>query len=328
MPIEVKCNCGAEYRLDNSRAGEDFTCKVCGVQMHLPIGSPRVVPHANVPPVVLAREGTGLSADADETAQAAKAGAPRRQTTCASWDRHVIDSPSDEPPAVITGPDGLEESPVTRWPQAWAKPEPEPPLPIQWLVIRGTIWLACVAFIFAPWYNMPHVIDTPGQITVTPLPGWRVIGASAHAIVSGVADPRYGLSHTIPEIVGLDSVPSDGTVLAGAALMVFSPTVYAGSLVVALLLALPAFTRGGRGLALPMVLYWVSLLGFLAGGLMVRQAAPVGQAGPDAATIGVSIWVYTMLLALIPMTLLVRSRSEINEEPRPEMIRRGVDQLA
>lgn len=316
MPIEVKCNCGAEYRLDDSRAGQEFTCKVCSTQMELPVGSPRAVPPPQmhgVPPILL-RQGSAARGTAAARSSASSAGQSRQ-------------TPGDEAPAVVTGPEGVEEH-VTRWPQAWAPPQADPPLPIQWMIIRGIIWAACATFLLVPWYNKPHGIGTSGPVTVTPTAGYMVISDSIHAIVSGIANPRFGLAHTVKEMIGLDSVPTESSALAGAALMVFSPAVYAGSLILALVVAITAVKRGGRGLALPFVLYWLSLLGFLAGWLMVSRVVPVWRAGPEAATVGVSIWVYTMLLALVPMTLLVRTRPEMPLEPAPVLNRRGAEQPA
>jgi hypothetical protein len=172
---------------------------------------------------------------------------------------------------------------------------------------------------------MPQGVSGNGPLTVTPLLGWQVIVHSTHACVCSALDTRVGFSHSLPEMVGLDSVPADSPALAGAILMVYSPAFYGLSLLLGLVMLVVAYRHGGRGLVFPFVLYWLSLLGFLVGWLMVSQVVPVWRAGPETATVGVSIWVYTMLLTLVPVTLLVRTRPEYPIAPIPVMTRRGAD---
>ena len=327
MAIEIKCNCGSEYRLDDSRAGQEFTCKVCQARMRLPTGSPRAVP----PPVVLDPEAIETMAQglSIETGAASDLLGPGSRESFIPAADLGLGGPAaglragDSPAPVVLGPAGVVEDASQVTVMRWASPRAEDLMAKRpsaaWFAVRGLIWLSCMGFLWAPWFTSPKQIGASDQVLSRPMTGWQVLEMSIDSAAIGIRSPRLGSIRAVPAMIGLDAMPTDRASLAGLALMAFSPGLYGLALVLGVVMAFYAFAQEGKGMGWPFLLCWLSLLCFLVGWLLVGQALPLTE-GPTS--IGISTWLHLMLLALIPMTLVARMRPDFDIQATEQMVRR------
>ncbi len=319
MSIEIKCNCGSEYRLGDDRSGIIFICKVCRAELVVPKGSPRGVNRDEIPPVVIAHDGLTRSAEGahqDQRPAPATSGMSKAFYNAGVAQAHAGQEEADD-----------DKDGITHWPQAWSKGDLEkrdrPARPGRaWLIIRGVLWAASAAFLWAPWFVCPQSIDSSGPVGAMSLPGWKMVLSSADTAAATIADSRDGLAETFRRLTGLNELPADPNVAAGTALLMFAPALYGLGLVGVLFFAAAAIKRGSRGLVVPFSLCMVSLLALVIGWQLTSGAIPIWRAGPDAPSIGLSMWVYIMLMALVPMMLLMSTRpAPVEEETEERQVR-------
>jgi len=311
MPIEIKCKCGSEYRLDDGRAGEQFTCKVCGATVTLPAGVGRTIPTEAVPAQ------TPVATSASATTAPAPPQRPRGGGS--PFDRI---GEALETPDVTTAP--APAPAVDDSPRIGTKPgtyeAPDVPLggrlrpPTAWCAGRLAMWGLCVGFLFVPWFSMSGTNPQTDETVTEAVTGWQIVAAvweGAGQAVQGGSNP------SMPPISEFTNLPDGvGRIAAGGGMMVFSPCAYALGLALIAVFGPLAYMHEGKGAVWPFVACLASLVSFIVGWRLIAGAEPLREmldiVSEVGVTIGVSGWAYTMVFLLIIMCLIARARPDYN----------------
>ncbi len=322
MPIEIECVCGSAYRLADDRAGQSFTCRVCGSVMALP--------EATLPAPAVETPAVGVTAAAENAATtvAATVTAPPRQSR----------PPAPQMPAELpTGMSPLPKTSITpgqpaatparpssaqaigpmETPWHQVRPELRRP-PKSWWVLRVVMWGMCVAFLFAPWFGVSIAGEAamagggPAQSMTETVSGWQFVKATVEGLAGGTGEDRSPLFESG---MSFDDLPKGaGRVVTGGLMMVVGPNLFAFGLALALLLAFVACKRGGKGAGWPFFIAWAGMLSFIGGWHVITSGEEVSRmmqmVETNGITVGPSPWAYLMALLLIPMALIARSQPD------------------
>ncbi|MFW6146013.1 MAG: hypothetical protein ACOC7R_01615 [Planctomycetota bacterium] len=324
MAIELKCNCGCEYRLDDNRAGETFTCRVCGATMTLPGGVGRATPPA---------EETAGAAQGDKVGTASVAAAPEppapatRPAPSGGGGLSEFGDSLDTPPPAPTGtpgltptpptgtasPGGTSPSPVGEPPEMSTAGRPARP-PLSWWLARAILWGVCAGFLFLPWFSVAAA--PPGEETVREsVTGYQFAKLVGQGIGKARIDSGSNGSAHLPEPADFLDVPDGaGRVIAGAGMMTFSPCVYVLGLLLVIAIVPIAARKDGAGAMWPSLACLVGLGGFIVGWHLLAGSEPLGPqleiASQVGITIGVTGWAYAMVALLVPITLIARAKPD------------------
>ncbi len=340
MSIEIKCHCGLDYRLDDSRAGDQFSCKVCGATMILPAGVGRGIPD----PVVEAKPAATAPTQVQPPAQAkapeqAKppmhvqppppAAAPSSEPSAFDSMGESLDGPaapvtppSFQPQAIgpAAEPAATEQpTPARTWSPV-ADPEDEGMAPrgrqrppISWCVVRLVMIGLCAGFLFMPWFTVTGADPQTGEVAPQSVAGWPIVKAVVGGLIHSASSNRGDL----PGIGDFVSAPDGtGAIVAGGLMMVFGPCVYTLGLLLTIPISFAVYHRDGRGAVWPFAACFAGLAAFVVGWRMIAAAEPftsiLDVAGQVGVSIGASGWAWAMALVLIPMGLIAKTKPDYN----------------
>ena len=302
MTIGIKCNCGAEYRLDDSRGGKRFICKVCSAIMDVPAGVPRVVP-AGVPQIgeAIPIKTSQHASQAPSAAQAAPAPAAAGAAATAAGEAAASGEtarsylPREARAATM---DAMRARSSGRHP------------PRSWWVTRFIMWAVCIAFLFMPWLSASVRSCQVAESVTMSVSGWRIARGTVEAI-SGNPAEAWRVACQPGDV---NAPPGMQTAGVGATMMGFGPCVYVLGLLAALVVAYFAYHRDGQGALWPFLICWLGLLVYIIGWQLIAKASAVGEAltvaKQSGASIGVAGWAYLMLMILIPICLIAKARPD------------------
>lgn len=369
MAIEIKCQCGSAYRLDDSRAGQMFACKVCGASMQLSAGAPRATLGAAPPPVLVNQVASPAGASvADDVKATAAAPLPSIQEPLEGLEESLPDIgerlpgpsfPGDQspdpsaaqpasPPRPAIAPVPVEKRgpqqvrtpvvaspvapPATSSPTAPAgrparrrKGKPKYHPPASWWFVRMLMLGTCVIFLWLPWWGS-WLEKEEMRAEVEKALGTRHIDN----FITGWDQVRLPgqVSSKTSSIQGLDSgklASSKGNLHLGVTLFTWAPTVFAAGLALAGLMVVVTYHTDGRGAIWPFLVCWAGLLMYIAGWQMMITSSPFAefykgltQGGMFA--LGMTKWMYGMLILLIPVCMIARLRPDRSLESA-QMIR-------
>ncbi len=320
MAIEVSCQCGAAYRLDESRAGEKFRCKVCGAGIQVPGDRPRVLmgqsgeaamarPAAPPPPARPGPEGPAASAAPAKSPRPPEqpAANPARPPQPARPVEPAMAAPVASEPTSQQSVTANQKSPVE---PVRARTGP----PSDWWLLRMVFLAVCVGFLFCPWFLAAYSTPPEGQMVESSLSGWE-LGIN---VLRGLHElARNGQFVQGPERVPIDPgmLPEGaGQATAGGLLMLASPVLYLLGVPLAGLMALVAWRRDGRGARWPFVTFAIGVIGFIVGWHLLSAWGPLAEMLLAAQTSGVSFglsgWVYLMVPILGVMIAVAASRPD------------------
>ena len=324
MSLQVQCECGSVYRLDDSRAGQSIPCRVCSATIQIPLLQ------------------VHNTTDWRDPAEAKQAAQPANASNASS------PSPPNAPAAVMPLPCDPSHQPRGDFGQslfvptdtAQAPPPPKalgdehadgpqvgpqrpatglqtPPRgsaiqrhpPGMWWITRGLMLGMCVGFLFGPWLTMTagpvRGGNGPDNVSVS---GWQMVRAT----VEGVRAATSMDGQTFSGIPTPELPDGMGTIAAGAVMMIGGPFVYAAGLLLTAVVAIIAYKTDGRGAMWPFILCGAGALAFIIGWWVISGSEPVSMALSAAeaagAEIGVSGWLYLMALMVCPMCLVARLR--------------------
>lgn len=323
MPIEFKCICGSEYRLDDSRAGEEFACKICGKVAKLSVGSPRAIPaDGEAQPVVQAVTG-GLASGAG-SAHALEVPKPTRSSS------ERLGSPVDKspPPPPTSGPTPINHAP----PGAGIDRRPDDLMgyedlrrnggnactpPADWWILRSVMWALCIGVLFLPWFRVSGEVPQMGEKVSESASGFVMVKGITQGFLSAKQEAEAaGMGDMpLPKLSDLTEMPKGaGKMLAGVIFLGLGPFVYVLGLLGALVVAILAYKYDGRGAMWPFAANFVGLLLFilgwhmLAGNEQLREV--LAMAREAGFHIGPSPWAYLALILLVPIALIARARPD------------------
>ena len=313
MSIEIKCDCGAEYRLEDHRGGQEFICKICSASMHVPVGVPRATPGQIAEVAAPATAVVTAAAPAAPSAATGDTSSPTMGQTLGG-PAVAQPTPGPNPPADAAPPPPTAWSPAPAWAdpsvEAHARPSDRHP-PQSWWALRFIMWGMCVGFLFVPWFTISAKQSPAGPTVSQSLTGWQIVKATADGISASARHAGGG----VPTGVDMGQMPEGvASILAGTLMLVAGPCVYAAGLLVAVVIAWVVHRCDGKGAAWPFVVCWIGLLTFIVGWKLIASCEPVSQlleaSAKTGASIGASGWAYLMLLVLIPMCMIARSRPD------------------
>lgn len=347
MAIEITCGCGAAYRLDDSRAGQPFACKVCHAHMNIP-GAPRVILRAPTLPPPPPVEATAPAAAQQAAEAQAGVGVPTAGQgplwSPSGLTVKLAPAPPPPPPpppppnpdlggqavARIRGfePGGLNGpvTPTVRTPTAAPtadiKVPPAGPRvpPAAWWVVRGVMLAVCVAVLFAPWFTVAYPDPAGGGIAEESLSAWKIVTGLAKALSGGAGSSSGGGSPGGPgnPFESMSLPEGAAKAAAGVLLMGIGPCVYMLGLVLAAIFAYVAYKHEGAGAVWPFVAFSVGVSMFIIGWLMLASWEPLqaalAMASQFGASIGVSPWLYLIWFLIGAMAVIARGRPDFDLE--------------
>ena len=331
MPIEITCKCGSAYRLDDSRAGESFACKICGAAMVLPgSGASRVIAGLRSGPAA-------QPAAAPTSAATAVADPPQAPSPTAQPEPQVpappTDDSSDEPDAMG---EPLVAIPLVELPSPPAPPAPpiKPALPAAlppvavavkatpsanpippkrhpprgWWFVRAAILILCAGFLFTPWWQLRLDVPNSEIKLEQSISGYNVVRGTLRGL--GGEKPAI-----LKQAQAGGSLPAGATRLVlGAMMMAWGPNVYALGLALSLVFAYVAYKCDGRHAIWPYLTCGLGLLLFISGWHLVVSFAPLAEslntAEEQGAIVGVTSWAYIGLFVLMPLCFIARGRPD------------------
>ena len=305
MAIGIKCNCGAEYRLDDSHGGKRFVCKVCQAIMDVPAGVPRVVP-SGAPQI-----GEAIPIKTSRP----PAQAPPSQTQSAAPVPSAQEAPtgSTESPADRPQPAACylkREARVATQSVAGVRKADRCP-PQAWWVTRIVMWMLCVGFLFMPWLSGSVRSCGMGQDTSRSMSVRRIVSN----VIGAVYIAPSALWRTVRNAsTGANLPPGMRTVGVGGLMMDFGACVYMLGLASAAFVAIIARRHSGRGALWPFLICWLGLAIFITGWQLIAHTPDVASVldaeSQFGASIGVAGWTYVMGLALIPICLIAKGKPD------------------
>ncbi len=326
MAIEVKCKCGSEYRLDDSRAGETFSCRVCGASITLQAGVGRASPtDADGAPQPEAVATASTVASPTPPGPPARPSPPDGRQLGEFGDSLDVptaegaETPSSPPPTAPRKP--VEPLLSARMPgNASPSPVPHPPAmptgrptrpPLSWWLARAILWGLCAGFFFLPWFFVADS-STADQTVRNNHAGLELFKSTWQGMGSAGADS--GSTHLPYPIDFFDVSDDSGRIAIGAAMMKFSPCVFGLGLLLVIAIIPIATSKDGAGAMWPFLTCLLGLGGFIVGWHLVagaEQAAPQLEiASQVGITVGVSGWAYAMAVVLVPIILIARGRPD------------------
>ena len=203
------------------------------------------------------------------------------------------------------------------------KPKYHPPA--SWWFVRMLMLGTCVAFLWLPWWGS-WLEKEEMRAEVEKALGTRHIDN----FFTGWDQVRLPgqVSSKTSSIQGLDTgklASLKGNMHLGVTLFTWAPTVFAAGLALAGLMVVVAYHTDGRGAIWPFLVCWAGLLMYIAGWQMMITSSPFAefykgltQGGMFA--LGMTKWMYGMLILLIPVCMIARLRPDRSLES-VEMIR-------
>jgi len=336
MSIDCQCQCGATYRLKDSRAGDTFKCKACPASFVVPrprsAGEPPAVGPAEVGPVeaTAVLDQQALTVVATDTGRwqrrsddpyggfgevlnpeaiAAERPAPPGPHSAGPSLLSKLPSPGEslaapEEEALGDQDDDMDmasiyASSMPSRPMAMpdAAPATRPHPPASWWVVRGVMLGICVGFFFLPWFSTSAKHPRTGQTVSQGASGWDIF----HATIRGMAKLTVaGSDIGASQVIGSNPMPPGfATVAAGGVMMIAGPFVYVLGLTLAGALAFVAYRFNGRGAVWPFIVCAIGILSFLVGWLLVSCTEPISSGLDMFEANGISIGVSTWLVAML-----------------------------
>ncbi len=306
MSIEISCKCGSAYRLEDHRSGQEFICKVCGTTMRLPAtgSSEAPVATATVPapePAATATEHPPVPTSWSATAATREATTPETATPEAATPEMISWTPVSQPDCPP------QPEPLQRDAAPWQKVVRHPPA--GWWIVRLVMLGMCVGFLFLPWFTASAQNPFTKKTESQSLTGWQIM----NAVIDGIREASRS-PEVVPGFTDVDVPKGAGAIVAGGLMMTGGPCVFAGGLLLAVILIWVIYKHDGKGAGWPFAICWLALMAFIIGWHLVAQSSPMGemlsQMHKMGFSVGVSPWAYLMLFILVPMTLIARMRPD------------------
>lgn len=331
MSIEFQCHCGSQYRLDDSRAGEQFTCRICGAVTAL-ANLPRAVAR---PPAPGQAYGAVDAAEADRIVPAVAGSSPVHQRevpsgTKSQWERFgqtVADPVHEErhsgrpavgySPVVSTPSMGSRSNDLLDYSDMRIRRDSRPVPPMSWWVLRIALWGCGIGLFFLPWFhvsasgpNLPESVNESAS-------GFMFV----HSAVKGIVSAKQQMNEAgvqklpLPQLSDLAQLGGEAArMVLGLVMFAVGPWIYAVGIVLGPILAIVAYKRDGRGAMWPFVVMGAGLAIHIFGWMNVAGNDMVSQvlemASQAGLSIGISAWVYLGMIALVPMMLIARVRPD------------------
>lgn len=336
MAIEIKCDCGAAYRLDDSRGGQEFTCKVCQATMYIPAGVPRVTT-GGAPARAPSTANRGATAAERSAAPPSSPGptdpALGNLDAMSEPDETISSDPQEQRTRAISSARAIQQPGAVRATadlDSFEKEDRERKLPRRmpgsWFVVRLAMWALCAAMLTMPWFTLTARDQATGRSVRAYMPGWQ-------AALSGWEDlPRLwsGRLGGMPGLLDTDGIASasglrpvkappyrpltstDNTTRVGRSMLAGGPLLFAALVLTAPFILALAYLHRGRGGSAPFVLCMIGLGVFLLSWQVLpmpearwEAMAPAGRVTLEA---GHPKWVYPMTGMLAVMSVLAGMR--------------------
>ncbi|NLF31454.1 MAG: hypothetical protein GX591_11290 [Planctomycetes bacterium] len=315
MAIEVKCKCGSEYRLDDKRAGQTFSCRICGATMKLPAGVGRAVPADEpvAPPAKAATVSAVVKPKAPATRPAPAGGGlgefGETLSAAAAAPARPAAAPTQAARPAPASPEGKTFSPIPEPPAPLMTGRPTRP-PLSWWLARAILWGLCAGALFLPWYGVS--VSTGAETVSESITGYEFVVMVCDGVNNATARAE---AEDLPVPTKYMNMPEgSGRLLVGAAMMAFGPCVYVLGLLLMIVIVPIAAGKDGAGAMWPFLTCLVGLGGFVIGWHIMAgselMAPGLEIASQIGASIGPSGWAYTMALLLVPFTLIARAKPD------------------